>query len=435
MKLAAAAGALPLVHIRSAHAAGKLLVGFWDHWVPAGNGAMRKLVDQWAEQNKVEVTIDFITSVGNKNLLTLAAESQSRTGHDIQAFPTWEVQNHGEMLEPMDDVVGRLAEKYGKIDPICEYLAKVGGHWRAMPAISGSQYKPPCARISVMNKAGFDVQAMYPTGAPPSAAAAQWTWDNFLIAAQKAQAQGMPFALGLGQTSDSVDWVGSVFAAHGAHLVDAKGTVNTSTDAVHKAMEYMVKIAKFLPDDVYSYDDASNNRALIANKSALIFNPPSAWAVAKKDAPDVAADSWTFPAPSGPAGRFVPYFPYFWGTWTFAKNKSAAKELIGWLSEREQAQQLVTATDGYDIPPFESMSDFKVWAEEKPPLGTVYNYPSRPGHHALSSIAAQPAPPDVAVQIYNQATLCNMVARVTRGGQSIEQAMAWAQSEVEGYSR
>src|SRR5438874_2505207 len=33
VRLAAAAGALPLVHIRTAGAAGKLNVGFWDHWV------------------------------------------------------------------------------------------------------------------------------------------------------------------------------------------------------------------------------------------------------------------------------------------------------------------------------------------------------------------------------------------------------------------
>ena len=35
LQLGAAAAALPLVHIRTAGAAGKLTVGFWDHWVPA----------------------------------------------------------------------------------------------------------------------------------------------------------------------------------------------------------------------------------------------------------------------------------------------------------------------------------------------------------------------------------------------------------------
>ena len=66
LKLSAAATALPLVHIRTAGAAGKLNVGFWDHWVPRTNEVMTKQVNTWAEKNKVDVTIDFITSNGFK---------------------------------------------------------------------------------------------------------------------------------------------------------------------------------------------------------------------------------------------------------------------------------------------------------------------------------------------------------------------------------
>ena len=130
LKLGAAAAvsaALPLVHVRTAGAAGKLSVGFWDHWVPAGNAAMKKQVEAWAKKNKVEVTADFITSVGDKNLLTIAAEAQAKTGHDILAFPTWQIGNNAENLEPVDDVVNGLEKKYGKVNPVCEYLAKVKG--------------------------------------------------------------------------------------------------------------------------------------------------------------------------------------------------------------------------------------------------------------------------------------------------------------------
>ena len=51
---------VPLVHIRTAGAAGKLTAGFWDHWVPGGTEMMRKQVEAWAAKNKVEVQIDFI---------------------------------------------------------------------------------------------------------------------------------------------------------------------------------------------------------------------------------------------------------------------------------------------------------------------------------------------------------------------------------------
>ena len=66
VKLGAAAAALPLVHIRTAGAAGKLNIGFWDHWVPGANDVMQKQVNAWADKNKVEVNADFITSSGGK---------------------------------------------------------------------------------------------------------------------------------------------------------------------------------------------------------------------------------------------------------------------------------------------------------------------------------------------------------------------------------
>ena len=44
-----------------------------------------------------------------------------------------------------------------------------------------------------------------------------------------------------------------------------------------------VVLVKFLPADAQSWDDASNNRALIAGNASLIYNPPSAWAVAVRD--------------------------------------------------------------------------------------------------------------------------------------------------------
>src|SRR4051812_3821754 len=78
--VSAAAFAAP--HVRSASAAGKLAVGFWDHWVPGANEVTRRLVDEWSRKERVEVQVDYITSQGRKLLLTTAAEGQSRSGHD-----------------------------------------------------------------------------------------------------------------------------------------------------------------------------------------------------------------------------------------------------------------------------------------------------------------------------------------------------------------
>lgn len=61
----------------------RLACGFWDHWVPGANNTLTKLCKDWGDKEKVDVAIDYITSQGDKNLLTIAAEAQSRSGHDI----------------------------------------------------------------------------------------------------------------------------------------------------------------------------------------------------------------------------------------------------------------------------------------------------------------------------------------------------------------
>ena len=66
--------------VKTAHAAGKLSVGFWDHFVPDANKACDALIQEWAAKEKVDVQIDRFT--GNKALLTIAAEAQAKSGHD-----------------------------------------------------------------------------------------------------------------------------------------------------------------------------------------------------------------------------------------------------------------------------------------------------------------------------------------------------------------
>jgi len=432
---AASAAAIVAPYVRTSHAAGTLAVGFWDHWVPGANDVLTRLCNEWAAREKVDIKIDYIPSQGNKNLLTIAAESQAKAGHDLLAFPTWQPADKAHELEPVDDVMKLLLASNGAVTPLIEYLGKVNGRWIAVPAAPGSQIKGPCARIDLFKQhVGLDVTRMYPAGAPPDKALSEaWTWDAFLSAAAKCHKAGYPFGIGIGQTEDSVDTMGALFSAYGAVLVDAKGNVTVNSKETRQVLDYAKKLVAFLPPDVFAWDNASNNRWLIAGKGALIMNPPSAWAVAKRDAPKVAEQLWTFPSPRGPKGRYEPYLPYFWGIWRFSENKAAGKSLLLHLSQRSSVEKLVAASQGYDVPAFAGQADFRTWAEEGPPKGTLYNYPPKPGQ--IPSISAYPAPPKIAVQIYSQAITTKMVAKYTQGGDPIDKVIAWAASELEGFMR
>jgi ABC-type glycerol-3-phosphate transport system substrate-binding protein len=406
--------------------------GFWDHWVPAGNDALRRLCAQWGERNRANVQTDFITSVGNQILLTIAAQAQSRSGHDLLSFPTWEPAAHQRMLTPVDDVMERLTRKYGPVTPAAEYLGKQGGRWVAIPAVSGTQMKPACVRFDLLQQhAGIDIRAMWPAENRAGPGADTWTWETFARAAEACNRAGFPFGLPMGSFTDAVDWLGALFESYGARVMNERGEITVRNNPqLRQAVDMAVRISRALPNDVWAWDDASNNRALISGRSALIFNPPSAWVSARRDQPQVGANCWTVPVPSGPQGRFVGYLPYFWGIWNFSRVQGPAKELLEFLSDREQADVQTTTSAGYDIPPFLSMNDFNVWANEGPPQGTIFNYPLRPHHNARTSVAFAPAPANLAVQAYNQALNTKLIARIVQANETPDQAFGWLEREL-----
>src|ERR1051325_8559269 len=142
------------------YAAGSLSLGCWDHWVPGANKALDKLCKEWGDKNKVEVHIDYITSQGEKDKLTAAAESQAGTGHDIMSHRDWNINIHRRVLEPVDDVMNALIKQYGPVSPGSEYLGKPDGTWRGIPTTVGSQVKPCCSRIDLYKQhCGVDLQA------------------------------------------------------------------------------------------------------------------------------------------------------------------------------------------------------------------------------------------------------------------------------------
>ena len=431
----AAALAAPYVS-RAYAAAGSLSMGCWDHWVPGANNALIKLCKEWGDKNKVEVHIDFITSQGEKDKLTAAAEAQAGTGHDIMSHRDWNVRIHQDKLEPLDDVVDALIKKYGPISPVAEYLAKIKGTWLGVPTAVGSQVKPCCSRFDLYQEhAGVDLRDIFPADESKwdKAKVDSWTWDMYVSTAQKLHKAGFPIGLPMGQASDAVDWVGGLFNAYGVVFVDEKDNIKINSDETRQAMEVAAKLMEASPPEVYAWDDAGNNRWLISGKGGGIMNPPSAWAVAKRDNPKVAEKCWSHPVPKGPKGRFVGQLPQFYGVWKFSSNKSAAKDLLLHLSQKESVAQLVDASFGYDLPSFKTMYDLDTWKKVEPPVGIVYGYPPRGDEQ--TSIAGAPARSEVGAQIYNQAINTVMVAKFTQGKEKLDDVIAWAESELQGTLR
>jgi ABC-type glycerol-3-phosphate transport system substrate-binding protein len=431
-----AASSLIAPFVSGAYAAGSLSLGTWDHWVPGASQNLEKIAQEWAKKEKVDLKIDLITSNGDKDLLTLMAEGQAKAGHDIMGLRTWYVASQEQNFVPVDDIVDPLLKKYGKIAASAEYCGKIDGRWLAVPTAYGSTSLPPVARIDYFKEfAGLDVQRMYPGPGiePDKELVDSWTWDKFIEVADKCSKAGHSFGFGLSTCTDAINVAGAVMAAYGAEMVNPKGDITIKSDATRQVLDWYKRLSKTLPDSVYAYDNASNNKEMVSGKAALIMNPPSAYAVAARDKPELAKQMWHFPSPKGPKGRFDPASYYFWGIWSFGKNIPAAKSLLAYLADRGIQERLVAASSGFDIPPFESFMDFKIWEEVEPPKYTVYNLPPR--RDVIPHMTGYPAPLKIGTQMWAQATMMKMIAQHTQSGKSADEAIAWAESELESFMR
>ena len=75
---------------------------------------MTEICEAWAEKEKVDLKIDYLSTQGNKLYLTIAAEALAKSGHDIMDFSAWEPSQYANSLEPVDDV---MAEMLGQERP------------------------------------------------------------------------------------------------------------------------------------------------------------------------------------------------------------------------------------------------------------------------------------------------------------------------------
>ena len=422
-------------YIKTATSAGKLSLGIWDHWIPGANDVLENIILSWGEKNGVEIKVDFITSIGNKLLLTAQAESRAKTGHDIFSMPTWFCSMFKHRLEPIDQVVEDIINKHGELLDSAKFYAHLDGHWRAAPAPTGSFFDSMVSRFDLFKKhADIDLKEIFPANENRNTDLINnWTYDTFLLAAEKLYNVGKPFGATIGATPDS-RWLSALFTSYGAELVNKDGEISVDSDAVKQVLEYLKKLTQFMPDSVYAWDDSSNNRWIISGEGSAIFNPASAWAVAKRDNPDIAKKLWHHDVPRGPKGRFRPDNSQFWGIWDFTENKSAAKDLLRYMSEREVIDACVNASQGYDIPLIVShFKNNKTWEDASPPEGVLYNYPMRGDEIPVAP--GYPAPPEIASQITTQYIISNLVARITSKGHSIKKGIRWAENELEGAMR
>jgi hypothetical protein len=76
---------------------------FRERWTPGAKDTMTGLCNEWAENEKVGTTFAFISTQGDKVILSAAVEAQAKSEHDISSILTWHCPQNGKPINKVAD--------------------------------------------------------------------------------------------------------------------------------------------------------------------------------------------------------------------------------------------------------------------------------------------------------------------------------------------
>ena len=111
--------------------------GTWDHWVPGANqGAEHRQGVGGKGEGRPQ--IDFITSQGNKLILTATAEAQAGRATTSWGSGAGIVPDTQIRLVPVDDIMATLVKQKARPARSRQYLGVIEGKWLGVPATPGA---------------------------------------------------------------------------------------------------------------------------------------------------------------------------------------------------------------------------------------------------------------------------------------------------------
>jgi multiple sugar transport system substrate-binding protein len=389
--------------------AGELRIMQWAHFVPAYDQWLDDYAKAWGDRNQVSVTVDHIRNADIP--ARLAAEASAGAGHDMFEFQAvLQAATYRDKLVDLTDVANVVGSKYGGWTDTGKTFGVVDGKWMAMMTYAILQ--PHLYRVDYFKEVGYE---KFPDD-----------YLTLLEASAKLKEKDHPCGLPLSNCNDgNHNWRSVLYSFGGAEQSPDGQKVTIASDETLAAIKYGVELFnKGMTDEVFSWDDAGNNRFLLSGRAAWIDNATSAYITARDQAPDVYSASAIGLQPKGPdgkGGRRNGVDANAWAVWKWANDADTAKAFIAdWY---DQWQEWGKVTNGYNSPPLLDMWKKPMAGLEDP------NFKIMEDWRDVSFVAGWQGTFNSAIEEVNGTfVMPNMFARAVRG-ESPDAAMKWAESE------
>src|SRR5262249_7610035 len=212
------------------------------------------------------------------------------------------------------ELMVRLDREQGGWETNAKNVAFVDGHWKALPDFLLPV--PLLYRADLFQEEGLK---------PPD------TWDDLLESGRRLRPKGYPGGIGyVANHGDANNTSHAILWSFGASYVAQDGkTVTLDSRETREALKFgKALLEETMTDEVFSWDDTSNNRMLATGKACWIHNPISAYISIKRENPELAQKIEIAPTPRGPTDRRTAVWPGTLGIWKFAQNRAAAQAFL-----------------------------------------------------------------------------------------------------------
>lgn len=394
--------------IRSGLGAAKINVLTWSNTLNAMDDTLREQAKQYSKEKGVEVSFEFINQTDLPTKTAAAVESGA--GPDIITLWSDGPHLHDKALIDVSDVANALGKELKGWTNIAKDIAIVGKPWKAVPW----GIIPICItyRADWLKEVGY---TKFPD-----------TYAEMATMSKKLKDKGHPvgFALGRAIGDGNQSHYPMLWAFGGAECTKDGKTVAINSPGTAKAVDYRRELYKAGEnEDVFSWDDSSNNRAFLAEAVSVTGNAASIYWAAKKNAPQLREVIDHALWPQGPAGRYGYSTAISLGIFKFSKVQKEAKAFIQWMMQPKQYSAWMGIGEGMMAGLLNYYEDDPVWKKDPklevvrqiPKYVRMPGYPGPPTRHAAESMVKY--------------VVVNMFARACKGTSTAE-TIKVAESEL-----
>jgi len=380
----------------------------WSHFIPAYDAWYDKFAKEWGDKNGVKVRVDHIPHLDIP--ARMAAEFAAGAGHDIiYNGSSILTRLYYKNLVDLTDIADAAGKKYGGWVPAAKSLVEVEGRWYGLPIFY-------ILAPMLYRKDLFDANNLkYPD-----------TWELARVAARTLKAKGHPTGIALSQCADANLMWRSMFFSFGGTEADPSGASPTLDS---KELREFLTFAKAIfnegmTPEVFSWDDASDNRYLASGVACWVHDAISAYRTTEDTNPPVFKNTFLGLEPQGLPGKRVSVAaPNVWMVWKFSKNQGAAKEWLSYLIDNDLVG--MTESRGYNMP---YLTDR--YKKPMPVIGTDPKLQILQDFPKIVAFYGYPGPSTTPIQeIVNTFVFPDMITRACRGQQSIEDSIKWGVGE------